>query len=64
MLRILGVFLLVFWLLSIVVRMDGMAEIFAMIAMACFAVDLAFDCYEQHRQARRGHTHVWIDGQF
>lgn len=52
MFRMLGAFLLVFWLLSIVVRMDAMAEVFAMVALVCFTADLAFDSHEQHRQAR------------
>jgi len=65
MFRLLGAFLLVFWLLSIVVGMDAMADVFAMIALGCFTVDLAFDWHEQNRQARQ-HTREFtsLEGRF
>ncbi|HEX3822613.1 MAG TPA: hypothetical protein VHW45_19935 [Candidatus Sulfotelmatobacter sp.] len=67
MLRVLGAFLLVFWLLSIIVRMDAMAEVFAMVALACFTADLAFDSHHQHRHARhhtRGVASLEGEGRF
>ncbi|HEY1677737.1 MAG TPA: hypothetical protein VGG04_08530 [Candidatus Sulfotelmatobacter sp.] len=62
MLRIFGAFLLVFWLLSVIVRMDAMAEVFGLIALACFTADFAVASYQQHHQARHHARGVSLDG--
>jgi hypothetical protein len=52
MFRVIGAFLLVFWLLSMIVHMDAMAEVFGIVALVCITADLAVGSLRQHRQAR------------
>lgn len=40
MLRVLSAFLCVFWLLSMLVHLDGLAYAFGLAAVALFAIDL------------------------
>lgn len=62
MLRILGAFLLVFWLLSIIVRLDAMAEVFGLIALACLTADFAIASRQQHHQTRRHARGTSLEG--
>jgi hypothetical protein len=52
MFRVIGAFLLVFSLLSFVVRMDALAEVFGIVALLCIAAGFAADFLQQHRHVR------------
>jgi hypothetical protein len=40
MLRVFGEFLLLFWLLGMVVHLTGFAQVFGVVALVLFAIDL------------------------
>ncbi|MGH9495771.1 MAG: hypothetical protein ACRD3B_12295 [Candidatus Sulfotelmatobacter sp.] len=52
MFRVLGVFLLVFWLLSIILHLDATADVFGVVALVCLTADLAMDSRQQQGHAR------------
>lgn len=52
MFRVIGAFLLVFSLLSFVVHMDALAEVFGIVALICITAGFVADFLQEHRHVR------------
>jgi hypothetical protein len=53
MLRVFGAFLSIFWLLGVVVHLDGLADLFGATALALFAIDLLLVHFASRAHASR-----------